>query len=61
VKKTIIILLLAAIIVVIFVSATTVSQNEDFEKEVVDEEQAIEPQGRNLSIRLDEKMGFSAP
>lgn len=61
-KKTIIIALIAVVIGVIFVSIFTMSQNDDFEEKLGDgDEQAAEPQGRNLSINLDEKMGLSAP
>ncbi len=64
-KKAIIFALTAVIIVVIFLSINLVSENEDFDKSIEEEEQTeelpVEPQGRNLSVQLDEKMGFSAP
>jgi len=65
VKKAIIFALTAVIIVVIFLSINLVSENEDFDKSIEEEEQTeelpVEPQGRNLSVQLDEKMGFSTP
>jgi len=66
VKKAIIFALIAVIIGVIFLSINTVSQNEDSEESIAEETgnteyQGAEPQGRNLSVQLDEKMGFSAP
>ena len=65
VKKAIIFALIAGMIGVIFLSITTVSQNEDTEeppaKEAGNTEDLTEPQGRNFSVQLDEKMGFSAP
>ena len=61
-KKAIIFALIAVSIGVIFVSISIISQNEDSEEKMEDgDEQEAEPQGRNLSIKLDEKMGFSAP
>ena len=64
-KKAIIFALTAVIIVVIFLSINLVSENEDVDKSIEEEEQTeelpVEPQGRNLSVQLDEKMGFSAP
>ncbi len=64
-KKAIIFALTAVIIVVIFLSINLVSENEDFDKSIEEEEQTeelpVEPQGRNLSVQLDEKMGFSTP
>ncbi len=64
-KKAIIFALTAVIIVVIFLSINLVTDNEDFDKSIEEEEQTeelpVEPQGRNLSVQLDEKMGFSAP
>jgi len=65
VRKAIIFALTAVIIVVIFLSINLVSENEDFDKSIEEEEQTeelpVEPQGRNLSVQLDEKMGFSTP
>jgi hypothetical protein len=61
VKKPLIFLLIALIIGVIFVSISSISQNEDFEEEGMREERESEPQGRNLSVELNEKMGLSAP
>jgi len=65
VKKAILFFLIACIIGVIFLSITTVSQNEDSEeppaKEAGNTEELTELQGRNFSVQLDEKMGFSAP
>jgi len=65
VKKAIIFALTAVIIVVIFLSINLVSENDDFDKSIEEEEQTeelpVESQGRNLSVQLDEKMGFSAP
>jgi len=66
VRKAIIFALIAVIVVVIFLSFNTISQNEDLEESMAEEvvnaeEQVTEPQGRNLSVQLDEKMGFSAP
>jgi hypothetical protein len=50
---------------VIFLLITTVFQIEDFEeppaKEAGNTEELTEPQGRNFTVQLDEKMGFSAP
>ena len=61
-KKAIIITLIAVVIGVIFLSISTISQNEDFEEEATDlEESEAQPQGRNLSIELEENMGFTAP
>ena len=61
-KKAIIFVLIVVIIGVIFLSISTIFQNDDFEEELGNEgEQIVEPQGRNFSIELDEKMGFTAP
>ena len=65
-RKAIIFALIAIIVVGIFLSINTISQNEDLEESMAEEvvnaeEQVAEPQGRNLSVQLDEKMGFSAP
>ncbi len=64
-KKAIIFALTAVIIVVIFLSINLVSENEDFDKSMEEEEQTeelpVKPQGRNISVQLDEKMGFSTP
>lgn len=61
-KKAITFALIAVIIGVIFLSISTIFQNDDFEEELGNEEEQIaEPQGRNFSVELDEKMGFTAP
>ncbi len=58
--------LIAVIIGVIFLSVYSISQNDDYEEPLPvglekTEEQKDEPKGRDLSVQLDEKMGFSAP
>ena len=62
-KKNIIFALVAGIIVVIFLTVISVSEYGDVQESEVNEEEIIEekPLGRDLSIKLDEKMGFSAP
>ncbi len=61
-KKAIIIALIAVVLGVIFLSISTLSQNEDFEEEATDlEVPEAQPQGRNLSVELEENMGFTAP
>ena len=65
-KKAILYSLIIVIIGVIFLSINTISQNEDIDesigKEAKDAEgQEIEPLGRNISIELEENMGFTAP
>jgi len=61
VRKAIILPLIAVIVVVIFLSINTISQNEDLDESIPEEAVNTESQGRNLSVQLDEKMGFSAP
>ena len=65
-KKAIIYALIVVIIGVIFLSIYSISQNEDYDesigKETTDvEEPEAEPTGRNISIELEENMGFTAP
>lgn len=63
VKKSVIIgIVVSGIIIGIFASLSfgSFSMFED-EKEPILEEDESKPQGRNLSIELDEKMGLSAP
>ena len=64
--RKIIFALIAGIIGAIFLSIIALPQNEDSEELISDdivnsEEQEDKPQGKNLSVQLDEKMGFSAP
>jgi large-conductance mechanosensitive channel len=65
VKKALIFVLIAVIVGLIFLSINTVTQNEDSQESTPDEpgieEQDTQPQGRNLSVQIDEKMGFSTP
>jgi multisubunit Na+/H+ antiporter MnhB subunit len=66
VRKAIIYALIAVIIGVIFLSINTISQNDDIEESIAEDEVNGEgpepkPQGRNISIELDENIGFSAP
>ncbi len=65
VKKALIFVLIAVIAGLIFLSINTVTQNEDSQESTPDEpgieEQDTQPQGRNLSVQIDEKMGFSTP
>ena len=65
-KKAIIYSLIVVIIGVIFLSINTISQNEDIDESIGKEimnttEQEAEPPGRNISIELEENMGFTAP
>ena len=64
-KKTPIFALIAVIIGVIIFSSFMISQNDgsdETEAVVENEEESVtQPQGRNLSIELEENMGFSAP
>ena len=63
-KKNIIFALTAGILLAIILTVISVSENEDIQESEMNEEEIIEeekPQGRDLSVQLDEKMGFSAP
>ncbi len=66
-KKAITVGVIAAIIVVLAILSMgsfsisenpTKSTSDDFEDEI---EKESEPQGRNISIELEEEMGFSGP
>ena len=64
-KKSVRIGIIAAIIVVLSVlSIGTLSQINDYKstsKDAGNGEKESKPVGRNLSIELEEKMGFTAP
>lgn len=61
-KKAIIFALIAVTIGVIFLSIFTIFENEVFEEDFENEgKESPKPQGRNLTVELDEKMGFTAP
>ena len=64
-KKVLIFVLIAVIVGLIFLSIYTVTQNDASDESVVEgenaEESVPEPQGRNLSIELEEDLGFSTP
>jgi heme/copper-type cytochrome/quinol oxidase subunit 2 len=65
VKKSVRIGIIAVIIVVLSVlSIGTLSQIDDYKstsKDAVNVEQESKPPGKDLSIELEEKMGFTAP
>ena len=65
-KKAIIYSLIVVIIGVIFLSIYPISQNEDIDESIGEEamnatDQEAEPLGKNISIELEENMGFTAP
>ena len=63
-KKNIIFALTAGILLAIILTVISVSEYVDLEESEGNEEEIIEeekPQGRDLSVQLEEKMGFSAP
>ena len=64
-KKSIIFVLIAVIVVSAFLSIYAIIQNDASDESVGEgenaEEPVPEPQGRNLSIELEEDLGFSTP
>ena len=63
-KKVLIFVLIAVIVGLISLSINTVTQNDASDESVEGEnaeEPAPEPQGRNLSIELEEDFEFSTP